>query len=313
MEAAVLRRKFISTAIGGVAALALVACGGDEDPLSGGDAGSSPAPSKVESLTVGSANFSESQLLAEIYAQALEAKGLKVEKKLNIGAREAYMAAIQDGSVDLLPEYTGAALVYFKKDAVPGDEEATYNDLKAGVPSGLEVLDKSPAADEDTVVVTKETADKYQLKSIGDLKPHSKGMVAGGGPEFKTREAGLKGMKDKYGVEFKEFKTLDPGGPLSLQALKSGQIQVSNFFTTQPVIKENNLVMLEDPENILPPNNVVPLIRTDHKDQTVADTLNAVSAKLTTDGLTDLVKRIDVGKEAADAVAKDWLSQNPVG
>ncbi len=138
-------------------------------------------------------------------------------------------------------------------------------------------------------------------------------MVAGGGPEFKTREAGLKGMKDKYGVEFKEFKTLDAGRPAEPAGAEDGQIQVSNFFTTQSVIKENNLVMLEDPENILPPNNVVPLIRTDHKDQTVADTLNAVSAKLTTDGLTDLVKRIDVGKEAADAVAKDWLSQNPVG
>jgi osmoprotectant transport system substrate-binding protein len=307
----VLRRRFISTAIAGVAALGLVACGSD-DPLSEGDAGSSPAPSKVESITVGSANFSESQLLAEIYAQALEAKGVTVEKKLNIGAREAYMAAIKDGSVQLLPEYTGAALTYFKKDAEPSDEEQTYTDLKASVAPGLEVLDKSPATDEDTIVVTKETADKYQLKSIGDLKEHSKEMVAGGGPEFKIRTAGLKGMKDKYGVEFKEFKTLDPGGPLSLQALKSGQIQVTNFFTTQSVIKENNLVQLEDPEGILPPNNVVPLIRTDHKDQTIADTLNAVSAKLTTDSLTDLVKRIDVGKEAAAAVAKDWLAKNPL-
>jgi osmoprotectant transport system substrate-binding protein len=172
------------------------------------------------------------------------------------------------------------------------------------------VLDKSPATDEDTIVVTKATADKYQLKSLADLKAHSKEMVAGGSSEFKVREAGLKGLKDKYGVEFKEYKTLDAGGPLSTKALLDNQIQVSNFFTTQSVIKDNNLVQLEDPENILPPNNIVPLIRTDHNSATIKDTLNAVSAKLTTDSLTDLVKRVDVGKEAAKAVATDWLSKN---
>ena len=165
------------------------------------------------------------------------------------------MAAIKDGSVDLLPEYTGAALAYFKKNATETEDEATYDALKAALPSGLEVLDKSPAADEDTIVVTKATADKYSLKSMADLKPVGKDMVAGGGPEFKIRDAGLKGLKDKYGVEFKEYKTLDAGGPLSLKALKDNQIQVTNFFTTQSVIKDNNLVMLEDPENILPPNN----------------------------------------------------------
>jgi osmoprotectant transport system substrate-binding protein len=180
------------------------------------------------------------------------------------------------------------------------------------LPKGLEVLDKSAAADEDAIVVTKATADKYSLKSIGDLKAVSKNMVAGGGPEFKIRTAGLAGMKDKYGVEFKEFKTLDPGGPLSLKALKDGTIQVTQFFTTQSVIKDNNLVVLEDPQHIHLPNNVVPLIRTDHKSPDVATTLNAVQAKLTTSDLTDDVKRIEVGKESADVVAKDWLTKHPL-
>jgi osmoprotectant transport system substrate-binding protein len=310
----VFRRTLIRTAIAATAALALAACGGGEDPLSGGNdtgAGAS-APDKVDSLTVGSANFAESQLLAEIYAQALEAKGVKVTRRLNIGARELYMAAIQDGSVHLLPEYTGATLVYFKKDAPENEEETVYNAIKGVLPKGLEVLNKSKAADEDAIVVTKETADKYSIKSIGDLKAVSANMVAGGGPEFKTRTAGLAGMKDKYGVEFKEFKTLDAGGPLSLKALKDNTIQVTQFFTTQSVIKDNNLVVLEDPEHIHLPNNVVPLIRTDHKSPQVADTLNGVQAKLTTDGLTELVKRIEVGKESADVVAKDWLSKNPL-
>jgi osmoprotectant transport system substrate-binding protein len=309
----VFRRTFIRSAIAATAVFALAACGNGGGPLSGGSsAGGGSAPAKVDSLTVGSANFAESQLLAEIYAQALEAKGIKVTRKLNIGARELYMAAIKDGSVDLLPEYTGATLVYFKKDAPENEAEAVYKAIPAALPTGLEVLDKSAAADEDAIVVTKQTADKYSLKSIGDLKAVSKNMVAGGGPEFKTRTAGLAGMKDKYGVEFKEFKTLDPGGPLSLKALKDGTIQVTQFFTTQSVIKDNNLVVLEDPQHIHLPNNVVPLIRTDHKSPDVATTLNAVQAKLTTGDLTDEVKRIEVGKESVDVVAKDWLTKHPL-
>ena len=306
-----LRSTLIRTAIAGVAVLGLAACGGGGDPLSGDDnAGGSAAPSEVKSITIGSADFSESQLLAEIFGQALAAKGVEVKQQQNIGNRETYMAAIKDGSVHLLPEYTGAALDYFKKGATETDENAAYDALKSALPSGLEVLDKSPAADEDTIVVTKATADKYQLKSLADLKAHSKEMVAGGSSEFKVREAGLKGLKEKYGAEFKEYKTLDAGGPLSTKALLDNQIQLSNFFTTQSVIKDNNLVQLEDPENILPPNNIVPLIRTDHKAANITDTLNAVSAKLTTEDLTDLVKRIDVGKEAAKAVATDWLTKN---
>lgn len=305
-----LRSTLIRTAIAGVAVLGLAGCGGGGDQLGSGNAGSSPAPSKVTSITVGSADFSESQLLAEIYGQALAGKGIEVKKKPNIGNRETYMAAIKDGSVDLVPEYTGAALAYFDKASTETDPEKAYDALKAAVPSGLEVLDKSPAADEDTIVVTKATADKYSLKSLGDLK--GKNLVAGGSSEFKVRSAGLKGLKEKYGVEFKEYKTLDAGGPLSIKALEDNQIQVTNLFTTQSVIKEQGLVQLDDPEKILPPNNIVPLIRTDHKSDDVVATLNAVDAKLTTDALTDLVKRIDVGKESADAVAKDWLSKNPL-
>ncbi|TCC53278.1 ABC transporter substrate-binding protein [Kribbella capetownensis] len=307
-----LRSTLIRTAIAGVAVLGLAGCGGGGDQLGDNDAGSSPAPSKVSSITVGSADFSESQLLAEIYGQALAAKGIEVKKKPNIGNRETYMAAIKDGSVDLVPEYTGAALAYFDKNSTETDEQGAYDALKKAVTPGLEVLDKSPATDEDTIVVTKATADKYSLKSLADLKPVGKDMVAGGSSEFKVREAGLKGLKEKYGVEFKQYLPLDAGGPLSQKALLDNKIQLTNLFTTQSVIKDKGLVQLDDPEKILPPNNVVPLIRTDHKSDDVATVLNAVSAKLTTDDLTELVKRIDVDKESADAVAKDWLSKNPL-
>ncbi|MFF0265695.1 ABC transporter substrate-binding protein [Kribbella sp. NPDC004536] len=305
-----LRSTLIRTAIAGVAVLGLAGCGGGGNQLGSDNAGSSPAPSKVTSITVGSADFSESQLLAEIYGQALAAKGIDVKKKPNIGNRETYMAAIKDGSVDLVPEYTGASLAYFDKNSTETDPQKAYDALKKALTPGLEILEMSPATDEDTIVVTKETADKYSLKSIGDLK--GKNLVAGGSSEFKVRTAGLKGMKEKYGVDFKDYKTLDAGGPLSIKALQDNTIQVTDLFTTQAVIKDKGWVQLEDPEHILPPNNIVPLIRTDHKSDDVVATLNAVDAKLTTDALTDLVKRIDVGKESADAVAKDWLSKNPL-
>jgi osmoprotectant transport system substrate-binding protein len=233
-----------------------------------------------------------------------------VKKKPNIGNRETYMAAIKDGSVDLVPEYTGASLAYFDKNSTETDPQKAYDALKKALTPGLEILEMSPAADEDTIVVTKATADQYNLKSIADLK--GKNLVAGGSSEFKVRTAGLKGMKEKYGVDFKDYKTLDAGGPLSIKALEDNTIQVTDLFTTQAVIKDKGWVQLEDPEHILPPNNIVPLIRTDHKSDDVVATLNAVDAKLTTDDLTALVKRIDVGKESADAVAKDWLSKNPL-
>jgi osmoprotectant transport system substrate-binding protein len=316
MEALVSRSTFIRAAVAGIAVLGLTAlsgCGGDDDQLGGGDAGGGSAPDKVDSITIGSADFTESQLIAAIMGEALQSKGIKVTQRPNIGSRETYMGAIKDGSVHLLPEYTGAALAYFDKNAVETEDQAVYDKLKASLPSGLEVLDKSQAADEDAVIVTPATAQKYNLKSIGDMKAHAKEMVVGGSTEFKVRTAGLKGMKDKYGIDsFKEYKTLDAGGPLSLKALLDNTIQMTNLFTTNVAIKENNLVQLEDPENILPPNQVVPLIRTDHKSEDVANTLNAVMAKLTTADLIDLNKRIDVGKESTEAVAKDWFSKHPL-
>ena len=313
MEVLVLRSTFIRAAIAGVAVFGLTACGGNDNQLGGGDAGGGSAPDKVDSITIGSADFTESQLIAAIFGEALSAKGISVKQQPNIGSRETYMNAIKDGSVHLLPEYTGAALEYFDKNATETEDQAVYDKLKTSLPSGLEILNKSEAADEDAVIVTQATAQKYNLKSIADLKPVAKQIVVGGSTEFKVRTAGLKGMKDKYGIDsFKEYKTLDAGGPLSLKALLDNKIQVTNLFTTNAAIKENNLVQLEDPENILPPNQVVPLIRTDHKSADVADTLNKVMAALTTADLTEMDKRIDVGKESTDAVAKDWISKHPL-
>lgn len=283
--------------------LLLAGCGSG-DPLATEPAGGSDA----DTITVGSADFPESALIAEIYAGALEAKDVKVDKTLNIGSREAYVPALQDGSIDLIPEYTGALLHYFDEDATATDSESVYEALAAAVPEGLSVLAMSSAEDKDAIAVTKATADKHSLTSISDLAEVSDEMVLGGPPEWKTRRQGVQGLADVYGVEFGTFRALDAGGPLTVQALKNGQVDAADLFTTDPSIEQYGFIMLDDPESLFPAENVVPLIATSKVDDTVSQALDAVSAELDTPTLASLVKEVIVDKKDAEDVATEFLS-----
>ncbi|HEX5429132.1 MAG TPA: ABC transporter substrate-binding protein [Pedococcus sp.] len=292
------------------AMMTTAACGsGGDNPLSTGSS-SSNGSGGASSITVGSADFPESQLLAEIYAGALQAKGVTVNKKLNIGAREAYIPALQDGSIDLIPEYTGVLTQYFNKDAKATDSDGVYAELKAALPDKLEVLDKSAAEDKDAVVMTKKKADELGVKSIADLQGKAKDLVLGGPPEWKTRPTGVPGLKKVYGLEFKSFRALDAGGPLTVAALKNGQIQAGNLFTTDPNIAKNDFVVLDDPKHLFAAQNVVPLITKSKDDDTVSKALNAVSAKLDTETLAALLTEVVVDKKDASAVAKEFLTKN---
>jgi osmoprotectant transport system substrate-binding protein len=304
------RTRVILASVATVAALALAACGGGgSDPLSGGN--SSPAAS--DTIVVGSANFPESNLLAQIYAGALTAKGVKVTTKLNIGSRETYIPGLQDGSIDLIPEYSGVLLQYFDKNATQVSSDDVYAALKTTVPAKLTVLDQSTAEDKDSVTVTKATADKYNLKSIADLQPVAGQLSLGGPPEWKTRQTGAPGLKAKYNVVFKEFKALDAGGPLTINALKNGSIQAGDVFTTDPNIVANGWVALDDPKNLFAAQNVLPLINKAKASQQVTDALNAVSAQLTTPVLLDLDKQVITDKKDPATVAKSFLSSNGLG
>ncbi|WP_369796257.1 ABC transporter substrate-binding protein [Phycicoccus sp. Root101] len=295
------------------ALMATAACGNSGgDPLAS-TSSSSSGSAAAGGITVGSADFPESALLAEIYAGALEAKGVKVTKKLNIGAREAYIPALQDGSIDLIPEYTGVLRDYFKKGQTGTDADAVYTELKSSVPAALTVLDKSAAEDKDALVMKKSRADELGVKSIADLKGKSQDLTVGGPPEWKTRDTGIPGFKKIYGLEFKQFRPLDAGGPLTLQALKNGQIDAGDLFTTDPSIAENDLVALEDPKNMYAAQNVVPLITKSKSNPTVEGALNAVSAKLDTTTLAALLKEVVSDKKDPDAVAKEFLSKNGLG
>jgi osmoprotectant transport system substrate-binding protein len=295
------RSRLVRAAAALVAAAGIAGCG-----LVGA------SQSQLETVVVGSADFTESQILGEIYTQSLEAKGVEVEHQPNIGAREAYMKALEgdNPSINVMPEYLGYLLEYYEQNIPDTSVPAVKRQLARELPQELETLQVSQATDEDAIVVTQDTARRYDLQSIGDLAPVGDQLVAGGSPEFRTRRAGLAGMREVYGVEFKDFKTLDAGGPLSEKALMSNQIQVSDFFTTQSVIEENNLVILDDPKNIILPGNVVPVIRGDVPErETVEQTLNAVSGALTTEKLTQMVKSVDEDKEPIDAVAEEFVQR----
>ncbi|MFL6129880.1 MAG: glycine betaine ABC transporter substrate-binding protein [Mycobacteriales bacterium] len=301
------RTRLILATVVSVATLALAACGGGgNEPLST----DKPAPAGSDTIVVGSANFPESNLLAQIYAGALSAKGVKTSTKLNIGSRETYIPGLQDGSIDLIPEYSGVLLQYFDKNATQVSSEDVYAALKTKVPSNLTVLNQSTAEDKDSITVTKETADKYSLKSIADLQPVAGQLTLGGPPEWKTRQTGAPGLKRIYNVVFKEFKALDAGGPLTIKGLKNGTVQAGDVFTTDPNIVANGWIALEDPKNLFAAQNVLPLINKAKASQQVTDTLNAVSAKLTTEVLLGLDKQIILDKKDPSAVAKQFLSDN---
>lgn len=306
-----MNRTRIALALAASAAmLAVASCGSGSDPLA------SDGPTTTASagtIIVGSANFPENALLAEIYAGALSAKGVTVETKLNIGSRETYIPALQDGSIDLIPEYTGVLSQYFNKDAKATDADGVYAELKTALPATLTVLDKSAAEDKDSVVVTKETAAKYGLKTIADLQSIAKDLTLGGPPEWKTRPTGVPGLKQVYNVEFKTFRPLDAGGPLSVQALKNGQVDAVNLFTTDPSIAANGFVILDDPKSLFAAQNVVPLITKSKVNDTISAALNAISAKLDTATLGELVKEVVVDKKDAAVVAKEFLTKNGLG
>ena len=264
-------------------------------------------PTAALSIVVGSANFPENELLAQIYAQALAATGVEVSTKLNIGTREAYVPALKNGEINLLPEYTGAFAKYLNPDADTSTTEAALAALTAALPAGLTVLDPAPAQDNDSITVTRATADSLGLVTIEDLVPHAADLVLGGPPEWKERSYGVPGLKETYGLEFKQFKPLDTAGPLTVQALKNGQVQAANLFTTDPAIKANDFVTLTDTKSFFGSQNVVPVITKEKATPEVTAALNAVSAKLDTDTLATLVSKVVTEKEDADQVAGDWL------
>ena len=290
--------KRMTSAVALIAAslLGLTACGSSDDPLaSSSPTGSASASASGGPIVVGGANFSESTLLAEIYAGALKAKGIDATTKLNIGSREIYLRALEDDSVQVFPEYTGALAFNYDKAYTGTDPDEVYAHVQEVLPKTLVVLDKSAAEDNDSIVVTKDTAAKYKLTSIADLKPVAQGIP---------------GLEKTYGVVFDSFRPLTGQG--IVQALKNGQADAANIFSTDPAIAANEFVQLQDTEKLFGSQNIVPLVRSDRADQ-VKEALNAVSAKLTTEAVAGMLKKTDIDKQDPKAVAQEFLTANGLG
>jgi osmoprotectant transport system substrate-binding protein len=305
------KSKLTAAAVVLAALLPLSACGGD--PSSGGGTGDASTPA----IIVGSANFPENQLLAEMYSQALEAQDVKVTRKFNIGARALYLKALKEGSINMIPEYNGALLAELSPKGEVAQGITTTEQVDAALekllPSGLEILDSSPAEDKDTLTVTSDTASKYGLKTIDDLKPVASKLTVGAGPEFKTRYQGIVGLDKVYGLSFKSFKSLDPGGPLTKAALAKDQIQVANIFSTDSSIVTDKLVVLEDTKNLFLAQNITPVLSKEKVKGDVAATLNKVSAALTTEDLTKYLSEVAVDKKSYATVAKEFIDANDLG
>jgi osmoprotectant transport system substrate-binding protein len=279
-----------------VGALSLTGCGGGN------------------TVTIGSANFAESQLLAALYAEALKAKGIPVDETPPLGSREAYIPALQDGSIDLIPEYTGTLLQYFDKTAAQTAPADVYAAVGKVLPQPLAVLAMSDAQDKDSVVITRATAHRLGATSLTDLAPHCPELLFGGPPEFLKRPDGIPGIQRLYNCTFSGFKSLDAGGPLTLKALTGGQIQAADIFTTDPNIEANDLVALTDPKDNFAAQNVVPLINGTKVTPRLEQTLNAVSAKLSTQALIELNAQFNApDKPDQSTVAKEWLVRNGLG
>jgi osmoprotectant transport system substrate-binding protein len=273
-----------------------------------GGSGSTSAPKT--SVVVGSANFSENVILADIYGQALAANGFDVSYKLNIGARAAYIPALEKGEVNLIPEYSGSILNFLDNSATansPSDVDAA---LEKALPKELTALTPSTAADSDSLNVTPGFASSNNLKSIADLK-NLKSFTLAANPEFQTRPDGIKGLQTVYGLNNIKFKAIsDGGGPATLKALLDNTVQVADIYSTTPSILANNLVTLTDPNSLFASQEVVPIVSTSKVSDKLKSVLNKVSAALTTKDLLALNAEVSGASKTDPAVAaKNWLKQ----
>jgi osmoprotectant transport system substrate-binding protein len=281
---------------------------------------SAPGPgNEGGAITIASFNFPESELLAQIYGQALARKGYPVRLVLDAGPRELVEPALMKGLVQLVPEYAGSALAFLTLNRQPGssDEGATHDALvREFARRGILALSQSPAQDANGIAVSAATAERYGLQTISNLKGVAGLLRFGGPPECPQRPYCLLGLERTYGLHFQDFYGLDTGGPLTVGALQSGEIDVGLLFTTNPVFSEHRLVLLVDDGDLQPAENVTPVIRQDVVERYgsgLVAVISMVSSLLTTDGLRALNRRVEVEGISTARVALEWLIAEGLG
>ncbi len=300
-------------AVLGVLALVAGACGDDDD------SNGSAAPDDIEvpdgpTIVIGAQDFGESEVLAQVYGQALAAAGYPVEYQSLGGFRDIVFSSFQNGSINFTAEYAASALEFLNEQAgeASGDAEATAELLRGYLEErDLVALDHSPAVDSNSFVVTQETADELGLSSIADL---TSDLTLGGPPDCPTNPFCIPGLRDVYDLDLEaNFVSLDGGGPLTVAALDGGEIDVAILFSTDGNIADRGWVVLDDPEGLINADNVIPVLTQELVDaygDDFVDLVNRVSAALDTEGLTELNRLFGIELEDADAVARGWLEDN---
>ena len=257
-----------------------------------------------EPIVVGSQAYYSNEIIAEIYAQALEGAGFQVERQFQIGQRDAYLPELESGAVDLFPEYTGNLLQYYSPDTMATQADEVYAELATALPEGLTALEMSPATDQDSYNVTAEFAQANGLTSIADLAG-VEGLILGGNPELEERPYGPQGLLETYGVTV----SFDATGDVTVDALLEGVINVANVYSGDPRIADFGLVTLADPEGLFLASNVVPIASSDIADA-VAEVINPISAALTPEGLVALNLKSTKDQMSAADIASEWLADN---
>lgn len=287
-----------------VSATLLTACGSS-------DSVDSSASSESEAIVIGSQDYYSNEIIAEIYAQALEAGGHEVQRDFRIGQREVYVSEIENGSIDLFPEYSGPLLQYWEPNTEARLSEDVYTALEAAAPENLKILEQSEATDQDAYVVTRAFAEQYGLQTIEDLAKVDVPLTLGGNSEGENRPNGPKGLASAYGINVGFTPIEDSGGPLTVKALTDNQIQLAIIYTADPTISDNDLVVLEDTKGLFLASHVVPVASAD-LDPAAQEIINKVSTEMSPEELIALnAQSVNDQANAAD-IAAGWLEENPV-
>jgi osmoprotectant transport system substrate-binding protein len=294
-------RAGIAAAVALGVAAALAGCS-SSSPLDSGTGSSSDS----KTIVIGSQAYYSNEIIAELYAQVLEKDGFTVKRNYQIGQREVYLPQLQKGAIDVMPEYSGNLLQYYDKKSTAKTASEISAGLEEALPKGLRALDAAPATDQDSYTVTKQFSEENDVTSLADLKNVKEKLTVGGNSENQTRPYGPKGLKSVYGVDVESKAIEDSGGALTVKALKDGTVQLADIYTADPSIKANGFVTLKDPENLILPQNVTPIVSKKVDDKAAAD-IDKVSKVLTTDALIDLNSKSTVDKEKSSDIAEEFL------
>jgi osmoprotectant transport system substrate-binding protein len=290
----------------------IAACGSSKSSTSTTASTASGPGAGKPAVTIGDKNFTEENILGQLYSQALQAKGYKVTLKENVGSSEIIYKALTSGQIDMYPEYTGTLLsAIANQTKEPASATAAYQEAKAFVEKdGLTLLNYTPFYDSDALATLPSYASAHNLSSIADLKPLGKALILGGPPEFATRYEGLLGLKQVYGV-VPTFKPI--AIELSYKALEGGQVNTQVVFTTDGQLLSGKFKLLADPKHVFGFQNVAPVVK---KSVLVAEgpafeqTLNSVSALLTLHAIQQLNAAVSIDKQSAASVAHQFLVAN---